>query len=331
MLHRPPRRSAAVPDGSVRSQSSGMKAALGPVRRVWCARGGGGPWLRLPVVHASSRVRMSKWSASRSSRVARSSVWRLWCVPTSPSRPSRTARPESSRAATPPTGRPTSRATPSRRSRPESPRSAQLAFHSPHMASMCAVGRLGVSWCVCTSLLVDASHVPVGGRRRRQHACAAASASAQKPRRGHTRLTARCACPCCPLAPGAGWICPDVASSLSRSKICVASAERRQNGRAEGWQKGISPDPQRRPPLTSRRVLAPTGPGHRGRSFGALLMCIFPLVQRPFCLEPPKTLEIGRVGHSQRGVWSAAERPLSQFRDVARTPPSPVTGGVGHW
>ena len=96
VLHRPPRRSAAVPDGSVRSQSSGMKAALGPVRRVWRVRGGGGPWLRLPVVHASSRVRMSKWSASRSSRVARSSVWWLWCVPTSPSRPSRTARPESS-------------------------------------------------------------------------------------------------------------------------------------------------------------------------------------------------------------------------------------------
>ena len=288
MLHRPPRRSAAVPDGSVRRQSSGMKAALGPVRRVWRTRGGGGPWRRLPVVHASSRVRVSKWSASRSSRVARSSVWRLWCVPTSPSRPSRTARPESSRAATPPTGRPTSRATPSRRSRPESPGSAQLASDSPHMAGRCAVSRLGVSWCVCTSLLVDASHMPVGGRRRRQHACAAASAPAQKPHRGHTRLTARCACPCCPLAPGAGWICPAAASSLSRSKICVASAERRENARAEGWQERNSADPQRRPPLTSRRALTPTGPGHQERSFGALVTRIFPLVQRQFCCAPLK-------------------------------------------
>ena len=173
--------------------------------------------------------------------------------------------------------------------------------------------------------------MPVGGRRRRQHACAAASAPAQMPRRGHTHLTARWACPYCPLAPGAGWICTAVASSLSRSKICVASAERRQNGRAEGWQERNPHDPQRRPPLTSRRVLTPTGPGHRGRSFAPLLTCIFPLVRRPFCHEPPKTPEIWRVGHSQQGVWSAAERPLSQFCNVVRTPPNPVTGRAGRW
>ena len=174
------------------------------------------------------------------------------------------------------------------KTRTESPGSAQLASDSPHMAGRCPVSRLGVSWCVCTTLLVDASHMPVGGRRRRQHACAAASAPAPKPRRGHTHLTARCACLYRPLAPGAGWICPAVSSSLSRSKICVASAERRQNGRAEGWQEGISPDPQRRPPLTSRRALTPIGPGHQERPFGALLTRILPLVQRPFCHAPLK-------------------------------------------
>ena len=196
---------------------------------------------------------------------------------------------------------------------------------------MCAVSRLRVSWCVCTSLLVDASHVPVGGRRRRQHACAAASASAQKPRRGHTRLTARCACPCCPLAPGAGWICPDVASSLSRSKICVASAERRQNGRAEGWQEGISPDPQRRPPLTSRRVLTPTDPGHQERSFGPLAVLIFPFIQQPFCRQQPKTLEIWRVEHPQRCPQSAVQRPPTDSYSKTRPGPTPVTGRATQW
>ena len=174
------------------------------------------------------------------------------------------------------------------KTRTESPGSAQLASDSPQMVSMCAVSRLGVRgasaqrcwWTPVTCLWVgDAAasmRVPL-----RAH-------QPQKPRRGHTHLTARCACPYRPLAPGAGWICPAVASSLSRSKICVASAERRQNGRAEGSQEGISRDPQRRPPLTSRRALTPIGPGHQERPFGALLTRILPLVQRPFCHAPLK-------------------------------------------
>ena len=101
---------------------------------------------------------------------------------------------------------------------------------------------------------------------------------------------------------------------------------RRQNARAEGWQEGISRDPQRRPPPTSRRVLTPTGPGHQERSFGPLAVLIFPFIQQPFCRQQPKTLEIWRVEHPQRCPQSAVQRPPTDLYSVARPGTTPVTG-----
>ena len=111
----------------------------------------------------------------------------------------------------------------------------------------------------------------------------------------------------------------------------MASAERRQNGRAEGWQEGISPDPQRRPPLTYRRALNPTGPGHRERSFGALLTRIFPLVQRPFCTA--QNDQISRVSPTRFGLSIAPHAPDRKSSEIATSRPNPVTSlaHLGRW
>ena len=93
-----------------------------------------------------------------------------------------------------------------------------------------------------------------------------------------------------------------------------------------GSQEGISRDPQRGPPLTSRRVLTPTGPGHQERSLGPLAVLIFPFIQQPFCRQQPKTLEIWRVEHPQRCPQSAVQRPPTDLYSKTRPGPTPVTG-----
>ena len=54
-------------------------------------------------------------------------------------------------------------------------------------------------------------------------------------------------------------------------------------GAQKGGRREFLETPSAAPPLTSRRVLAPTGPGHQERPFGPLVVLIFPFIQQPFC------------------------------------------------